>query len=167
MSHFATFSQNGNKSHHQLLFKKGDLELYLPSNYARRSIDTLFPNGFTQHWTLLGISFPPYFSTTLLLLSFSRRRNFMPNYLGNSRTANVIFFPWQSFPEKNLWSHCKKSNETFWVIFKQCAQCLKPTIKVSFLRAKRATFISKKPLVNRFCPLKILSDSFRFWIFTV
>ena len=91
MSHFATFSQNGNKSHHQLLFKKGDLELYLPSNYARRSIDTLFPNGFTQHWTLLGISFPPYFSTTLLLLSFSRRRNFMPNYLGNSDTKCNIF----------------------------------------------------------------------------
>ena len=120
MSHFATFSQNGNKSHHQLLFKKGDLELYLPSNYARRSIDTLFPNGFTQHWTLLGISFPPYFSTTLLLLSFSRRKNFMPNYLGNSRTANVIFFPWQTFPEKISGRTVKNQMRLFWVIFKQC-----------------------------------------------
>ena len=52
-------------------------------------------------------------------------------------------------------------------------QCLKTAKKVSFLRAKRATLISKKnllslhvalllkPLVIRFCPLKIRSDSFR------
>ena len=126
MSHFATFSQNGNKSHHQLLFKKGDLGLYLPSNYARRSIDTLFPNGFTQHWTLLGISFPPYFSTTLLLLSFSRRRNFMPNYLGNSRTANVIFFPWQSFPEKKSGRTLKNQMRLFWLVFKHCISRVAP-----------------------------------------
>ena len=56
-----------------------------------KQIDTLLPNGFTQHWTLLGISFP----LTLVLYSFrfffSRRRNFMPNYLGNSDTKCNIF----------------------------------------------------------------------------
>ena len=50
------------------------------------------------------------------------------------------------------------------------AQYLKPTRnrKVSFLRAKRATFdFQKKPLVNRFCPLYIISDFFRFCVFTM
>ena len=36
-----------------------------------------------------------------------------------------------------------------------------------FFRAKRATFISEKPLVNHLCPLKIFSDSFRICLFTV
>ena len=45
----------------------------------------------------------------------------MPNYLGNSRTANVIFFPWQKFPGKKIWSHCKKNQmRLFWVVFRQC-----------------------------------------------
>ena len=37
--------------------------------------------------------------------------------------------------------------------FVQFTQCLKTTPKVSSLRAKRATLISKKPLVNLLCLL--------------
>ena len=160
MSHFATFSQNGNKSHHQLLFKKGDLELYLPSNYARRSIDTLFPNGFTQHWTLLGISFPPYFSTTLLLLSFSRRRNFMPNYLGNSRTANVIFFPWQSFPEKKSGRTVKNQMRLFWWFLNSVHSVYKTYHKSLIFASEASNIYFKKTFGESFLPLK---NSFRFF----
>ena len=38
-------------------------------------------------------------------------------------------------------------------IAKVISQCLKNPQKFSILRAKRAAFISKKPWVNRFCPL--------------